>query len=201
MVALDHADGEINARRHASGGPEIAVRDEDLGDVEVAVRIARAELRRVAPVGRRAPPAQQAGIGQGEGTKAQARQAARGTGRLPQVGDEIRARLGQADARGDDDRVEGGRLAQRLGLDGGAAPRSKEPARLRQNVDVVGRVGDVSIGHGEGRGHGQAHEIEIRAEHEPNAADASHRGNLPTVSSSSAACRPGPGRSATPTSA
>jgi putative intracellular protease/amidase len=174
VVTADDVEAEVKARRDARAGQHVAFVDEE----DVRIHLDRGELGSegvgVGPVGRRAAPVEQPGVGEGEGAGADRHHAGAVGGGPPQgveqrrrrgligraiTGDYNRVRsLDDADAVLDRD-VEPARAAHRAGLDRGegevVSGRAEVPEEVRRRGEIEHPDALQNHGHDSVRRHWQ----------------------------------------------
>ncbi len=167
-VVLDERQREVDAGRHAGGGPHRAVANEDAVFLDADRRKTALQFARPQPVGRRPPAVQDSRVGQHERAGADAGQAPRGLERVPDQAHQLRGGGLRKGLSRDEQGVVGVRI-ELGGLDGRPQRALHAPAAFRDDVDLVRRDRHLAVGHLEDRGGRHVDHLEARKDHEADA--------------------------------
>jgi len=165
VILLDHRERHVDRRGHPGRRPDRPVDDEDLIVLDRHLRITALKVGREAPVRRRAPAVQRAGLRENERASARRRDASRRRQRAPHERGQRRRRDVDLDAGTEHHRIER-RVGKRLRLDTDAGRRQHEPALLRQHRHLIRRFAEHDVRELERSDRREAEQIEIREDDE-----------------------------------
>ncbi|MCY1360629.1 hypothetical protein D9M69_472630 [compost metagenome] len=166
VVLFHHGQGEVDARRHAGGGPDRTVDHIDAIRLDLDRRKPCLQFPGVGPVGGGPPSVEQAGLGHDERPGADRRRAACRIDTGPQVIQHGFGRLFDDRVAADHDHRVEHALVECLGADAQTAGGTQGVTVFGQHAHVIQRLCGTEIGVLEHRHGGQRHGLETLENHE-----------------------------------